>query len=43
MAVRLSWLENTYSRPLLSAGDFVILIRRSRSDWPSFWCRIGVH
>jgi len=39
-AVRLSWLENAYSLPLFSAGNFVPW---SISDWPSFWCAIRVH
>jgi len=32
--MRLSWLDNAYSRPLFSTGDFDQL---SRTGWPSFW------
>ena len=35
-AVRLSWLESAYSRPLFSAGAFD---PQSMSDWPSFGVR----
>ena len=40
-AVRLSWLENVYLRPLLGGfGDF---LQQSRSHWPGFWCAMRVH
>ena len=36
--VKLSWLENAYSRPVLSTGD---LGQESRSGWPGFNVRLG--
>jgi len=37
--VKLSWLENAYSRPVLSTGD---LDKESRSGWPGSCCVIRV-
>ena len=39
MGSELSWLENAYSRPVLSTGD---LDQESRSGWCSFWCAIRI-
>jgi len=38
-AVKLSWLENAYSGPVISTDD---LDQESKSGWPSFWCAIRV-
>ena len=38
--VRLSWLENAYSRLPFVTGDFD---RWSTSDWSSLWCATSVH
>ena len=40
-AMRLSWLENTYSPPLLSAGDFDLKVDQSQTDL-GFDVRLGI-